>query len=192
MPGEWAEDIALGYPKRAGLPPRHAATYSRAVPAPSKSLAVAGGVLSIVLSSLYTLIALIGILGASTRGADTGAVVVGIIMLALGLCGIAFGVVAVRATPWGSLADGILHTVITVFYGLAIIGIELDKAKLREKPWLTGNKLEEKIHQLDIVVIVCAVVGVISLATAVLGYLGYGNAKRWQAASVSRNVADVF
>jgi hypothetical protein len=157
-------------------PPAYAAPMGG--PPPSKKMAMTGGIFAIVLSSLYLLIALLGTIGAAAGDEpDKGSTVAGgMIFLVLGLAGVIFGVFAVKGRWWGALVGAIIQTLLGLLLLLTVVVLAAAE-----------DAADSPFDQTDaeaLGIVKAVILGwlLVTVAAAVLNYLGIPSARRWEEA----------
>jgi hypothetical protein len=161
-----------------GQPPYPQAYGAPAGPPPSKGMAMAGGIMGIVISSLYLLIGLLAMIGGAVDDDPDagGAVAGGAIFLVFGLAGVIFGVFAVKARWWGCMVGGILQSILALLLLAAYAGISDAESK-------AGVFAEINRSEIDTVKTVVLVWLLITAAVAIFNYIGIVSAKNYERAA---------
>jgi hypothetical protein len=162
---------------------------------PTKRMAVAGGVLSIVASATVIAIAAGALANddvareAAAKGFLFVAIVVAIVALVM-------AVLAIRGAWWGSLIAGIFQS-IQLLVTLGCIGaIAEAKDKLRMEDWVntvSGEGVDsDHIHALDALNGFFVMALLVVLVAMIFSYIGIGGAKRWARARASMQATSAF
>jgi len=146
---------------------------------PSKKWAVAGGVMNIVTSSIYLLLGLLALIGASDdHSSEKGALMTGVfIFICLGVAGIIFGVYSVRGRWGGALGGGVLHSVLTLICFVGVGAVEEAKDRRRAYDYYDSYYESSADKGLEAVAGVLVLFALLSALTAIFCYIGISGAK---------------
>lgn len=159
------------------------------LPGARSALPVVAGVLSIIFFSIYTLFALLGLVGGAaaddTDGDKGPAIVVVVLMLAWNVAGIIMGAYACKRRWWAALVAGILHTISGLIYLIAALAFYEAADKVESLGGINAGEVDTVGH-------VCLVLFFITALLAVLCFVAIPKARRDGAPVAPHQVAQQF
>jgi hypothetical protein len=147
--------------------------------APSRKWAMVGGIMDIVVSSIYLLIGLLAAVGASgDRSNDKGSLMMGLfIFICLGVAGIIFGVYSTRGRWGGALGGGILHSVLALICFIGVGAVQSVKDRRRSYDYYDSYYRSSEDKGLDAAAGFMVIFALLSVLTAIFCFIGIGGAK---------------
>ncbi len=174
----------MGYPMQPGVPfmgPGGVPYMMMQAPsnAPSKKWAMVGGIMDIVISSIYLLVGLLAVVGASNeRGSDKDGLMMGLfIFICLGVAGIIFGVYSTRGRWGGALGGGILHSVLALLCFVGVGAVEEVRDRRKAYDYYDSYYRSSEDKGLDAAAGFLVIFALLSTLTAIFNFIGIGGAK---------------